>query len=445
MDKRDKFENKINEKLELVPVTDADAAWGNFMPMLDTPSLPFYRHWLAPYLFALSLFLISLGWQEWKTQPTPEFGQPTSPMISTIDTLVRRDTVYLLDTVYILKKVVINEQRNLDNTTAQQVNTELLKNEGNEEALLAEEVPQVIVPENNSSNQLSQETQKETPSAQQLTLAESSQTSAEASENQPSDNTDLAQQHQPKDAVRKGRTMSAPSIAPQPERKFVLEKEFVEGDTSNLNNPPTSQKSKPFVHIEAISSLLFPISKWVDYSITNQSGIQIGLEWESGWGIYTGAIYNKVDGELDDEEIRELGPSVIGGLPDSPADIGSLDEIKLSNQQWYFPLELRWRSKYYNGFSFESSFGLMGNYLVKQEFGYEFENESISEYSRTTTKSEFSLSHLRMGIGSNYLLSKRWAVFLRSHYWMPLTKTGLLDDRMHGLEVGAGANFLIGK
>jgi hypothetical protein len=242
------------------------------------------------------------------------------------------------------------------------------------------------------------------------------------------------------------RSMAAPSVAPQEKYVFKSEKELVEGDTSNLNQAPVPVKSKPMLHLELGGSLLFPISNLVEYYTPFQQNIHLGLEWESGWGLYLGAIRNNVEGELDDEEILSLPSSVVNELPNIPSDINSLDEIYFINRQWFFPLELRWRSLYYGGFSFESSFALMGNYLSKQDFTYEFENFSEVEYQYgSTTSSEFNLSHLKVGIGTNYLMTKRLGLFLRSHYWLPISRPGLLQDRMHGLEVGMGVNVFLGK
>jgi hypothetical protein len=36
-------------------------------------------------------------------------------------------------------------------------------------------------------------------------------------------------------------------------------------------------------------------------------------------------------------------------------------------------------------------------------------------------------------------------IFLRSHYWLPLSRQGLIRDRMHGLELGTGVTLLLGK
>lgn len=443
MDKRDTFENKIKEKLEQVPVSDADAAWESFMPLLDKPRLPFYKHWSAPYLFALALFLTSMGWQEWKKYPEP--GHSTFPLVSTIDTLVRRDTIYLVDTVYVFKELYVSGKEKEGISSAQAADAKIQGDVYLREAISSQTEPPSHVAKDRLSDESAEKRQKETPLTQGVTTPGIAKAPSVPYPYQVPDTANRAQQNKPGKSASKGRSMTAPSVTPQQEKGDILEIGLTEGDTSNLSNPPSGQKPKPLLHIEAVSSLMFPISKSIDYSLTDQLGIQLGMEWESGWGIYTGAIYTKTHGELDDEEIMDLAPSVIAGLPDPPADINALDEINLSYRQWYFPLELRWRSQYYSGFSFESSFGLMGNYLVKQEFGYEFENEGIAEYTASTTGSDFYISHLRMGIGSNYLLSKRWGIFLRSHYWLPLTKTGVLGDKMHGLEVGAGVNLFIGK
>jgi len=242
------------------------------------------------------------------------------------------------------------------------------------------------------------------------------------------------------------RSMAAPSVAPQEKYVFKSEKELVEGDTSNLNQAPVPEKSKPMLHLELGGSLLFTISNLVEYYTPFQQNIHLGLEWESGWGVYLGAIRNNVEGELDDEEILSLPSSVVNELPNIPSDINSLDEIYVINRQWFFPFELRWRSPYYGGFSFESSFALMGNYLSKQDFTYEFENFSEVEYQYgSTSSSEFNLSHLKVGIGTNYLMSKRLGLFLKSSYWFPVSRPGLLQVRMHGLEVGVGMNIFLGK
>jgi hypothetical protein len=131
-------------------------------------------------------------------------------------------------------------------------------------------------------------------------------------------------------------------------------------------------------------------------------------------------------------------------LPGRPDDITIIDEIYVSNRQWFFPLELRWRSLYYSGFSFESSLGIMGNLLVDQKFEYEFDN-SLSSQFETLSKNKFTLSHVKFGIGTNYLLSEKLGMFLRSHYWLPLSGTGLLNNRVHGMELGVGLNYFLGR
>ncbi|SEJ10446.1 hypothetical protein SAMN05192553_102397 [Cyclobacterium xiamenense] len=96
--------------------------------------------------------------------------------------------------------------------------------------------------------------------------------------------------------------------------------------------------------------------------------------------------------------------------------------------------------------SFESGFGLLGNYLSRQDFIYEFENNSELEYRYASDPvRQFTISHLRLGLGTNYLLARRWKLFLRSQYWLPVARTGLLEDRTHGVEAGVGVNFMLRK
>lgn len=457
MDKRDNFEEKIKAKLEEVSGNEADQAWQSFAPLLNPPAIPFWKHWSMPYLFASVLFLTSLAWHQWGEKTSQEIAQmEANPVLTATDTVFRRDTVYVVDTVFVYKKVYLNEvqsyqsafglgssrEGDFENSVSENLNSSSVKDKydfefGKKEKGISD---QKNVTDSTSiaeavkfSHKLSQEDSSQI-SIGELKVQTGNPMMPDMNSQQQANSTSLR------------RSMAAPSVAPQEKYVFKSEKEFVEGDTSNLNQAPIPEKSKPMLHLELGGSLLFPISNLVEYYTPFQQNIHLGLEWESGWGVYLGAIRNNVEGELDDEEILSLPSSVVNELPNIPSDINSLDEIYFTNRQWFFPLELRWRSLYYGGFSFESSFGLMGNYLTKQEFIYEFENFSEVEYQLgSTTSSEFNLSHLRMGIGTNYLMSKRLGFFLRSHYWLPISRPGLLKDRMHGLEVGIGVNVFLGK
>ena len=457
MDKRDNFEEKIKAKLEEVSGNEADQAWQSFAPFLNPPAIPFWKHWSMPYLFASVLFLTSLAWHQWGEKTSQEIAQmEAEPVHTATDTVFRRDTVYVVDTVYVYKKVYLNEVQSYEsvfglgssggddfqNSVSENLlsSTEQAKNDFE----LGKEEKGISYQQNSTDSTSISEAVK---LASKLSQVDSSQISIGELKVQ-TENAVIPEMNSQQQAnstpVR--RSMAAPSVAPQEKYVFKSEKELVEGDTSNLNQAPVPVKSKPMLHLELGGSLLFPISNLVEYYTPFQQNIHLGLEWESGWGVYLGAIPNNVEGELDDEEILSLPSSVVNELPNIPSDINSLDEIYFINRQWFFPLELRWRSLYYSGFSFESSFGLMGNYLTKQQFTYEFENFSEVEYQFGDTSSgEFNLSHLKLGIGTNYLLSNRLGLFLRSHYWFPIARPGLVEDRMHGLEVGVGVNILFGK
>lgn len=452
MDKRDNFEEKIKAKLEEVSGNEADQAWQSFAPLLNPPSIPFWKHWSMPYLFASVLFLTSLAWHQWGENISKRITDvEVEPVLIATDTVFRKDTVYIVDTVYIYKKVYLKEVQsyhsgfglgssdvnNFQNSGSERLNSTIgqannnfeLRNEGREIS------DQQNSPNSNSSNQAV----KFDPRLSQVdSIPVSNQGNFVKS--------DINSQHQANTTPVR-RSVAAPSIAPKEQIELNLALVQIEGDTSNLSSPPPlRQKSKPIFHVELGTSLLFPISSLVEYYVPFQQSIQAGLEWENGWGIYAGAIRNRVEGELDDEEILSLPTSQVSALPNVPSDINSLDEIYFTNQQWFFPVELRWRSLYYGGFSFESSFGIMANYLSRQDFIYEFENNFVEEYQfGNISPREFSLSHLRVGVGTNYLFSKRLGLFLRSHYWLPVSRTGLIQDRMHGLELGLGMNIFLGK
>ncbi|WP_241127786.1 hypothetical protein [Cognataquiflexum nitidum] len=354
-----------------------------------------------------------------------------------------RDTVYLIDTVYVYKTVVIKEElRQKYISSGQAENSQLSlapmkdpvqKNFGqiNDNS----EVPVGIIPQEKPEfSNLNLATKQEFKDSIHIRNQNIEQT--QVSESLPNSN-EIKSLNRPT-------TVVAPAIGPSETFVMRIEKELVVGDTSNLSNTPSKFSNKPFLNMEAGLSLLIPVTKNIDYYISTTQALNLGLEWNNGWGIYTGLIRNHIRGEIDDDDIATFSPNILDQLPGRPNDINIIDEIYVSNRQWYFPLELRWRSLYYSGFSFESSLGIMGNLLVDQKFEYEFDNSLTSQFE-TLSKNQFRLSHIKFGIGTNYLLSERMGMFLRSHYWLPLSGTGLLNNRVHGMELGVGLNYFLGR
>ena len=46
---------------------------------------------------------------------------------------------------------------------------------------------------------------------------------------------------------------------------------------------------------------------------------------------------------------------------------------------------------------------------------------------------------------NNYLRINHLGLFLRSLYWHPLSKQGLIQDKIHGLELGLGVSVFLGR
>lgn len=444
MDKRDQFEQKIKDKLEQVSIPEQGDAWEQFVPMLSNPKPSFWNHKSMTYLFASTLFLLSLLWHQ--REENIETNQtPLQPSITAIDTIYRVDTIYQIDTVYLIKKIYISELQEIVGSADSLERKPQILSMNESDLALQEHRKGKTEDKERSSGEQSKTNQ---PVSSETSIAEKKKVKSE-NLSQVTSSTDSVLHDSPSHAYTAPirRSMAAPSVGPKEKVILKSDKIQVVGDTSNLSQPSSiATKKKPFLNVELASSVMFPISSFIEYYTPFQFGGAVGLEWESGWGIYTGVIRNQVEGELDDEEIMRLSSRTIAALPSLPPDLNSIDEIYLTNRQMYFPVELRWRSLYYNGISFESSFGLVANYLQRQEFIYEFENNSIEEFRFEKAQlNQFNLSHLRVGIGTNYLFSKRMGLFLRSHYWLPISRPGLLEDRMQGIEVGAGLNFFLSK
>ncbi|MCH7412313.1 hypothetical protein MM213_02360 [Belliella sp. R4-6] len=457
MERRDKFDKKIKEKLEQVYPSYDEAAWQEFAPLMAMPKPMFWKRWFLPYIYSTMLFLLALLYfhktNNGVSTAIQSGGQNNLGYAQ--DTLYRSDTVYLVDTIYIVKKVYVNEIQSTESNNGIAGNRTVGSNNGmngmsfekwevtnfdvsNSEGMGKEDSSALTIGKVNDS--LSKNNVNETIS-QNL-----KNQSSFVSKNNGISNGGEASGFSKTQTSKIGRTLMAPDLAPVDKSIFRLEKELVIGDTSNLNNVPIKDKSKPFFNLETTLSVLVPIDRDIEYYPSFSQGFGFGLEWDNGIGIYTGFIRNAMKGEFDDDDIRKFSSEVIFSLPGFMGDINDIDEIYLTNKQWFFPLELRWRSPYYSGFSFESSFGLMGNYLSRQNFQYEFEDSlNRNDQFSTLVNSEFKISHIRAGIGTNYLLSGNWGFFLRSHYWLPTSNIGLLSTRIHGIEVGAGVNYFFGK
>lgn len=453
MAKQDPFEKKIREKLEGLSSPEDEEAWEKFAPLLHQPSAPFWKHWLFPYLYLSVLFLAGLWWYAPRDENLPPDSRYQKEVTAVVDTVYLRDTVYLIDTVYLYRtsytqqetgpgypagNPLIGTGENISESQGLLDATSVDRSTGPGQPVFRADKPADLGTESRLADTPNGSFSNRT--AEQLGVRNDSLVSGRPD---PDTGSILAQSadNQPK---RKSLAAPAP-VAPE---EFVMrtDKELVVGDTSNLNQTPVPEKSKATLRLEAGTSLLFPISRLIEYYTPNQQGVHLGVEWDNGWGLYLGAIRNQVEGELDDEEIMALDPALVDGLPEVPQDISSLDEIYLTNRQWFFPLELRWRSPSFAGVSFESGFGIVGNYLSRQDIIYEYENNSELEYRYASDPlRQFTISHVRMGIGTNYRVARRWKLFLRSQYWLPVSRTGLFKDRTHGVEVGVGVHFLLGK
>ncbi|GHB34939.1 hypothetical protein [Mongoliitalea lutea] len=457
MDRDNNFEKKIKQKLEEVHTPYTEDAWAAFAPMLDAtvPTVPWWRRWFMPYAYSTLLFM--LAWLLFPTKKQSDSNYSNDSILlseNKIDTVVLRNTVYIIDTLYVYRTVVVSQESRQvvlqeeasDNLTSalatiqvQEAKESVQKDLDYDSLKSSDSTLPTRIPTVSSQKSLTNEADSKDVKVNEVAGEKGSSSSIISK-----DSTAVIQNGYPN--VRSSTILAAPSVAPEENFVMKLEKELVIGDTSNLTNSYDESKQKPFFNVEAGLSLLVPVSRNIDYYVSSTQSIQLGLEWESGWGIYAGAIRNSMKGEIDDDDIPSYPQAILAQLPGRPSDISIIDEIYVTNHQWFFPLELRWRSLYYSGFSFESSIAVVGNLLRKQEFQYEFEERlGIDDQFETLQKNQFGISHLKIGIGTNYLLSQRMGMYLRSHYWLPTSGTGLLQNRVHGMEIGVGLNYFFGK
>lgn len=443
---KDNFEKKIKKKLEEVNTAYEQAAWQNFASLLDGPKTPLWKRWYMPYLYSTFLFVLMGFWYSQQNHSKLNFDVIRSENnFSLADTIYRKDTIWIVDTVYLFKKIFIEE-------------SELIKNNSDIHDLIdlyQTNLPPLRTEKNNSS-----ETIIKSFNLEQNDLFDDGETvssiQTKATIQKLKDSVDFLKPDKVlKNNLLKGQNTSnwtsnikigAPAIGSEKVYIMKLDKELVEGDTSNLRKEPLLRKNKPFIALETGLSFIMPINRKIEYYQSFAKSINLGIEWENGFGLYGGIVRSQIKGEIDDDDLSTFSPMTLNSLPGLSRDIADVDEIYLTNKQLFFPLEFRWRSLYYSGFSFESSFGLVGNLLYQQEFQYEFENRlDMLDQFETIAPREFKISHLKVGLGTNYPLSKKWAIFLRSQYWLPTSSIGILENRTHGLEVNSGINYFIGN
>jgi hypothetical protein len=457
MDNRDNFEKKIKEKLESVDTPFEEAAWNNFLPLLDSPKTPFWKLWYMPYVYSTVLF--GLAFLFYTLQPRPLWPRQNgndqgayvvSDTVLRKYTVLRKDTVYIIDTVYVYRKIHVADRGgiypynvDLSLNAGAKPGSSFSSNNKIEGALDYQNNTKFDQPDMHNQSDIDLSGIETGRKAQDHEVVSESDSLNLTDLYADRDSTELSASNRQVDETE---GIDSSYVAGAGDMNEEIKKKLAKADTTYQKKNPVVKKNKPELQFEAGLSLLIPVSEHIDYYTSFTQAFNIGLQWDNGFGIYLGLVRNNITGEIDDDEIPAMRPSALNAMPGRPDNISTIDEIYLSNRQWYFPLELRWSSMYYSGFSFESSLGLVGNYLVKQGFKYEFENNlGLMDQTETLSMQQFKISHFKLGVGTKYLISDRWGMFLRSHYWLPVSGIGLFENKVHGLEVGVGIHWVIGK
>lgn len=279
MDKRDPFEQKIKEKLESLssPLPDLDQAWVSFSPKIQPEGIPLWKRWFMPYLYATTLFVLSLWWHQ-REQNGDFVTENPFEGESIVDTIVARDTIYLIDTVYLVKRIYVAENQLVKSQNS------FSGKENEQHATLS----QITSDERISENQIDQTKRtQESKEVQLSALNKPTYSNEKSNSSKPEHDKPLTKPTQRVDSVsqlsqialrtdsvapKRPRSMSAPSIGPKQNVVIKSDMELVVGDTSNLSNPPIRAKSKPMLYVEAVTSIMFPISGLVEYYTPIQNG-----------------------------------------------------------------------------------------------------------------------------------------------------------------------------
>ncbi|EIM73364.1 hypothetical protein A3SI_18166 [Nitritalea halalkaliphila LW7] len=409
MSESNNFYKKIGEKLSSHEPPFSDEAWLNFQPQLREKLLPWYRNWYWPYLYSSALAVLLFAYFQLNRSPQTSGDTESQAAVSTtrVDTLYQVDTIYIRKTVYVQEEIKqVYAQDNRQTTTADTFTVATATHDFShaEEVFKTEEVA-ISKGEDNASTAII----PQGPAASGQTAHKQSATA-------------------PPTANAYDPGMDWKSL-------FEQEKDTLNGkDEANL-----STKTRPLFILEAGVTGKFPIHPFVEYPVVGLQQISLGLEWASGWGLFTGFYHGSFKGEIDDDDFDLLSARQLNQLPSSGLPLSDIDEIYLEQNQLFFPLEIRWRSAPVDAFSFETGFGLVGSYIRNQRVRYEFEDRlGLPDSEMRLPVRDFSVSHLKISVGTQAILSEKLSIYLRSSYWQPISGTGLLDLRIRGIDVGVG-------
>ncbi len=438
MDKKDHFEKKVKESLENFSPAYEDAAWGEFAPLLDAAQLPFWKRWYAPYLFSTLLFLIATTMVYVGMYSRNTLTQDSSPAIteqSDVPVTSLRDTVYIYDTIYVYRT-----------TTAigvtDSVSSQLSPAIAADAVASGQQVPGKQVNPSTSDNKPltppgTDDARRTGPTGGKTQLIP-----GKSPVSLPSDLASLPDKKSRE--TTQARSMAAPAVGKKNNPVDRLDFELVIGDTSNLSAPPLRPKAEKSIFVSSAVSMMLPISRTVEFNPALYPSLGMGIKWNRKTSLSVGIILGNNTGEIDDPE--ELNPDILSGfpgvtdLPDAP------DDIMVSNRQLYFPLTLIFQNTSLDRIGFEGNVGVLGNYLMHQKVRYLFEEETgIPDQNFTVTSNEFTISHLQLGIGTSYSISDRLSIHLRTNYWLPIQRMGLVKERIHGLDVNLGMNYSLWK
>jgi len=457
MEPKDPFENKVKSALEEYAPAYEQGAWEDFAPRLESLHVPFWKKWYAPYGYAT--VLAGLTWLYLALQHNPEIttSQAPLPLAKETITLVQRDTVCVYDTIYVYRRQIIDTQifgeansgiastldlngNNLNQTISEETTATAIGSPSKPDTTIDEgkgitESATRQVANNNSPHAGTPAPSKsQTDSAYREAIAHTD--SIDTKTTLPSSPT----------RTRTRTSMAAPSINRQKLEILKTDREFVEGDTSNLSSPPIRQKQKNQLSFYAkpALTLLLPVHAELEFYPAILPELSAELRWNDSFGLSTGLIWGNITADLDDPEDFPAGYlNRFPGLADLSEEP---DDVEIRSEQLWIPLIASLRPVTSGRFDINIQAGFLINHLRSQRFTYIFEEQSmLSDFSEKVRLNEWKVSHAMIDVGSGYSVSECMSLQMSATYWLPLVKTGVDQSRIHGLGLSFGLNYRLWK
>jgi len=455
MSDKDKFEEKLREKLESYQAPYNPNHWDAYRRSYSPNAWQnFSRSWYLPYLFSALLF----GMLWYFTSSPAEYGLANGPATRTTDTIYVKetiriyDTLVIRDTIYIKQKSpnvlpLINESTlvaeaknplNLKTKTVQEdnyANTKTDAKTDNREPKPSRNQAKPIIVRNTE-----QESANQTISQALPVITNDSMNGAK--------NSSLNKKSSPPPSQNVASAKLDSNNSSKPEAKESYEQE----EAIYINKGPSIlsslwQKTGESIKSQDYRLLIGPqvnlFSPWNYKNIDTYGGVFGGFgailsvnKIELHAGLQYGLMHHEYSSIIEIDANQRLNFPNYSTLTPSP------DYIEIFTQHLHLPLQLSYVTWQKENWHLRSKAGILGSMMLRENFEYSYIDtniDDIEDVNSSFRSQGLMLSHANLGFSIAYSYQRKWQIEMALQYYHPLNQSGgnsKLNTNALALQVG---------